>query len=59
MWFKMKFSLPFSKEKVNFFKDIKAILEEVKYHYNKGAAKIKHLDQMSKSLNEKRRAIGK
>ena len=40
----MKFSLPFVKEKINFFKDVKNILEEVKGHYKKGAAKIKHLD---------------
>ena len=59
MWFKMKFSLPYIKEKINFFNDIKTILEQVKVHYNKGAAKIKHLDQLSKTLNEKRRAIGK
>lgn len=59
MWFKMKFSLPFIREKISFFNDIKNILEQVKVHYNKGAAKIKHLDQLSKTLNEKRKAIGK
>lgn len=58
IWFKMNFSLPQIKEKIQYFTEIKNIIEELRILYNKGAAKIKHLANLSRNLSELKMKIG-
>ena len=46
------------KEKKEFFEELKSIFEEVRILYNKGAVKMKHLQNLNKTLMDKREKIG-
>jgi hypothetical protein len=52
IWHKVKFSLPQIKEKIMYFQDVQNRLLEVKILYSKGAARIRHLAELSHSLKE-------
>ena len=54
----MKFNLPMIKEKIAFFEEIRNHLNSLKILYNKNAAQIKHLSQLSKRLADLRQHIG-
>jgi len=54
----MKLNLPMIKEKIQFYEEVKNILMDARILYNKGAAKIKHLATLSKSLNDLKVTIG-
>ena len=58
IWYKMKVDIPLIREKMAYFKEIGDVLKEVRILYNKGAAKIKHLAQMSKVLSELKEKVG-
>jgi hypothetical protein len=54
----MKFNLPQIKEKIAFFEEIRNHLNSLKILYNKNAAQIKHLSQLSKKLSDIKYQIG-
>jgi hypothetical protein len=58
IWFKMKFELPMIREKIQFFNDIKNILSDIRILFNKGAARIKHLESLTKILKDQKGKIG-
>lgn len=52
MWFKMKFTLPQITNKIQFFNDIRNLLVDLRILFDKGEARIKHLQNLTKILSE-------
>lgn len=57
MWFKMKFSLPQITNKIQFFNDIRNLLLDLRILFDKGEARIKHLQNLTKNLSEIKQKI--
>ena len=58
IWFKPKISLPLINEKIGYYNEIRNNLIEVRILYNKGAAQIKHLQNLAKVFAELKQKIG-